>query len=318
MSRAHDLVIGYGRDGAKQQVPPDEHRYIDVAAKVLAEESSALGITYSGFCMTSLPHRKIPDTDKWVRRAPDGRFELVIEPGELRVKRQPVPYGVPYGSRARLIMLYLQTRAVQTNSREVELGATMGQWLSRMGISIGGRTYEQVYEQTNRIKACRLAFYWDNATHEGFDKDHIVKGGVHLKSPGSGDPAQGVLWEEKVTLGETFFAALRAHPVPIWAPAIREIANQSLTIDVYVWLAYRLRSLKAATPITWAALHGQFGSGYQHSWQFRPRFIDAVKMALAVYPEARVDIEDKKGLILHPSRPPVGEAKVVQVLSLPR
>jgi hypothetical protein len=43
--------------------------------------------------------------------------------------------GVPHGARARLILIYLQTQAVLTNSREVSLGARCasgwGGWASQ-------------------------------------------------------------------------------------------------------------------------------------------------------------------------------------------
>jgi len=39
------------------------------------------------------------------------------------------------------------------------------------------------------------------------------------------------------------------------------------------------------------------------------RFIDSLKVALAVYPDADVEL-DEKGLILNPSRPPVAHRLV--------
>ncbi len=54
------------------------------------------------------------------------RVTLLVEPG-----RRPVPgedtewVGVPFGSRARLIMLYLQSEALRTKSREIELGRSL-------------------------------------------------------------------------------------------------------------------------------------------------------------------------------------------------
>jgi hypothetical protein len=44
------------------------------------------------------------------------------------------------GSPARLILLYLQTEALRTGSREVELGNSMRSWLFRVGIPAGGTT----------------------------------------------------------------------------------------------------------------------------------------------------------------------------------
>jgi hypothetical protein len=42
--------------------------------------------------------------------------------------------------------------------------------------------------------------------------------------------------------------------------------------------------------------------------QIKPTFLDALSIALAVYPEASVDVE-KEGLILHPSAPAVPRAE---------
>ena len=73
---------------------------------------------------------------------------------------------------------------------------------------------------------------------------------------------------------------------------------------MYIWLAYRLHALTRSTPVTWTPLHGQFGAGFKAVRQLKPTFREALGLALAVYPEARVDA-DKDGLVLHPSLPAV-------------
>lgn len=309
MAKIHDLVIQHGRLEARKYVVEEEWHLVDAAARVLEDESQALGITYSGFCMTSLPHKRLADDAIWERKA--SKFSLLIEPGHLRINKQLRQIGIPYGSRARLILLYLQTRAIQTNSREVELGRSLGNWMERMGIPIGGKNYELVREQANRISACKLTFFWENEAVEGFEKDSIVKGGMRLKKPAEARDArvQGSFWEDRVQLGETFFKAIKSHPVPIWEPALRIIANQSMAIDIYVWLAYRLRSLRSPAEITWSALFIQFGAGFAAIRHFKPKFVAALKMALAVYPDARVQVYERPGggLTLYPSAPPVSE-----------
>ena len=90
--------------------------------------------------------------------------------------------------------------------------------------------------------------------------------------------------------------------------AIRAIGTRSLAIDVYVWLAYRLHSLPKITPVSWPAVHAQFGAGFRFIRHMKPVFADALQMALAVYPEARVDME-KDGVVLHPSAPAVPRAE---------
>jgi len=307
MSRIHQLVTQVGRDHAKLlQSDPNQQLLIDIAAAVLEEERQNLGITYSGFALTALPHRRLPDDEPWERRG--HRVRLLIEPGRLPLWGGGFKlYGVPYGSRARMILLYLQTRAIQTDSREVELGRNMHEWLDRMGLSVGGQTYRDIREQACRIAACNLTFAWDETRGVGFEKDTIVKGGIYLSA--SQDLAQGCLWEDKVLLSDAFFRELKAHPVPIWEPALRQIQNNSASIDIYIWLAYRLHSLSRPTTVTWPAIFEQFGSGYRRLRDFRKRFIEALQLALAVYPDAKVDV-DEQGVILYPSRPPIPERKM--------
>ncbi|MBP2315683.1 replication protein RepA [Azospirillum soli] len=308
MGTLHELIRTHGVNDARRLVPEQERPFVDLAAEALATESKALGITYAGFCLTSLPHKALPDEQHWERSG--HKVKLLIEPGRLPDGDGSTKlFGVPYGSRARLILLYLQTRAIQTGSPEVELGASMRDWMGRMNVSTGGKSYRDVKEQANRISACNLTFIWDRGNKKSeFAKDTIVKGGIQLYD--SDEDQQLRLWVDTVRLSDSFFKALREHPVPVWEPAIKLISNKSMAIDIYIWLAYRLHVLGAATPVTWTALHGQFGAGYKNVFQFKPRFQDALKAALAVYPDAKVSI-DEQGLVLHPSRPPVPERQFV-------
>jgi hypothetical protein len=80
-----------------------------------------------------------------------------------------------------------------------------------------------------------------------------------------------------------------------------------MAIDCYVWLAYRLHSLKRPTPLSWRALYAQFGHSYKELRHFREAFTDVLAAALAVYPEANVTSEGDAGIILYPSAPPIPE-----------
>jgi hypothetical protein len=312
MGKLHDLVRVHGSDKALEIAgTPKLRRLTQIAADILSDEGQALGITYSGFCLTALPHKRLPDDQIWQRATRN--ISLLIEPVRVHGFGTPRYVGVPYGSRARLILLYLQTEAVRNNSREVELGRSMREWLRRMDIGIGGKSYKDVREQAARISACRLTFTWqaeDGRSH-AWDHDHIIKSGFAFQEVG-GDERQGALWRETVRLGETFFEELRRHPVPISEPAIRRIANQSLTIDVYIWLAYRLHSLAKPTRISWLSLKEQFGPNYSSVKPFRQRFIQALEMALAVYPQGRVDLEPR-GLMLYPSPSPVERRRLMVI-----
>jgi hypothetical protein len=303
MGDVHQLLLLHGLENARAFASSKlERNTIDAAAAVLADEEGRLGITHAGFAMTSLPHKRIEEA-LWKREG--HRTTLLVESGRSRAGDL---IGVPYGSIARLILLYLQTEAVRTSSPEVELGRSMKSWMSRMNLTSGGKTYQLVTEQARRISACRLTFFTERGggaemRHNGaFVQDAITFASV------IDDSDQPSLWQDRVRLDPSFWQSLRDHPVPVREEAIQAIGTRSLAIDVYIWLAYRLHSLTKSTPISWPAVHAQFGAGFRLVRQIKPTFTEALNLALAVYPEACVDIE-KKGLVLHPSPPAVPKAE---------
>ena len=302
MGEVHQLIIRHGVETARAMADSkSERQAIDAAALILAEEESRLGITHAGFAMTSLPHKRIEDP-LWRREG--HKTTLLIESGRDRLGGLT---GVPYGSIARLILLYLQTEATRTNNPEVELGRSMKSWMGRMSLTSGGKTYQLVTEQARRISACRLTFFTERQSgaetrHNGaFVQDAITFTNVVE------DDQQQSLWQDKVRLDPGFWRSLREHPVPVREEAIRAIGTRSLAIDVYIWLAYRLHSLNKPTPVSWAAIHSQFGAGFRLVRQIKPTFTEALNLALAVYPEAHVATQPT-GIILYPSPPAVAKA----------
>ena len=85
-----------------------------------------------------------------------------------------------------------------------------------------------------------------------------------------------------------------------------------MAIDIYIWLAYRLHVLTKPTSISWISVHTQFGAGFKHIRQMKPSFIEALGMALAVYPEASVRLE-QEGLILYPSAPAIPKVEARKI-----
>jgi hypothetical protein len=293
------LVLVHGRDAARTMVDPLHKGLVDIAAEVMSDEDGRIGISYSGFCLTGLPHRRLADNQVWIKRG--HHVTLQVEPG----RKGDTFIGVPFGARARMILLYLQTQAIRTGSREVELGRSMRDWLGRMGLSWGGETGKALREQAGRIAACHLRFDWDGEKSSGFDKGGFVRSGLRFTNRAE-DDRQGSLWDDWVVLDEVFYDQLRKHPVPLREAALRELADRSLGLDIYIWLAYRLHNLEQPTPVRWAALREQFGNGsaYNELRVFRREFRKALAPAVSAYPEARVEVEDE-GLVLYPSLPPV-------------
>ena len=217
--------------------------------------------------------------------------------------RDEKPVGLPYGAYARFILLFLQSEAVRSGSREIELGRNMHIWLGKMNLPVGGETYRLANDQARRISHCTLSFHASRGDREMMRRCGFVTGAIYLRDTLDDQPS---LWQERALLDETFFRVLREHPVPVSEAALRGIGSRSLVLDIYIWLAYRLHALKKDTPVSWLSLHTQFGFGFDRLRAFRNHFIEVLEMALAAYPEARVSIgDDGSSIVLHPSKPPI-------------
>jgi hypothetical protein len=307
------LVLVHGREAARQMVESTDKTLVKIASEVLGDESGRKGYSYSGLCLTSLPHRKLADDQAWERTV--GPLTLIIEPGRIKLGDGPSKMmGVPHGARARLILIYLQTQAVLTSNREVSLGRSMREWMGRMGLSVGGETAMALREQARRIATCTMRFSWQTEKKAGTRDSHstmvsnerIIKSGLFFHDSTKSDTRQENLFEDKVLLDADFFEQLRRHPVPLRDAAIQELKDSSTALDIYIWLAFRLHHLDRRTPIGWKDLYQQFGAGYRHMWAWKPKFVQALAEAVSAYPEARVDVEDTH-IVLHPSPPPVAK-----------
>src|SRR4051794_2109087 len=175
MGEVHQLIIQYGVEEARRQaMTKHERMVVEAAYTVLSDDAERMGFTYSGFALTSLPH-KPQESATWRREGHN--LTLVLQAG---VDRNEKSLGLPYGSYARFILLFLQSEAIRTRSREVELGRSMKVWLgSKMGLSIGGMTYKKVSEQARRISGCTLIFFADRSgaqikSRGGFVKTEIT------------------------------------------------------------------------------------------------------------------------------------------------
>lgn len=300
MGTVHNLIDVHGAKLARESADADRAA-VEAAIRFMGDEDSDAAFIYSGWAQSALPHKRLADDTDWVLKT--DYVTLLVEPGKrIGADGNPVPIGVPFGSRARLILIYLQSEALRTGRREIELGGSLREWLGRMGISSGGKSIREVREQAERIARCRMSFHISRGGRVGLVNQSIVDSTMFVEDEEPG--GQGSLFAEVAKLSEGFYEQLRKHSVPVQEAAIRAISNNSAALDVYVWLAYRLHSLAAPKPITWRALHAQLGTGFARLDNFRKKFRESLALATAVYPEARVD-EDGHGLVLHPSRPPV-------------
>ncbi|HET6522351.1 MAG TPA: replication protein RepA [Geminicoccaceae bacterium] len=298
MAAEHELIMREGLETALSTATGSRERAnLRLAAEILAQEIERPGATthlHSILCTTYLPHRRTAPDEIWQRSNGEGAT-LMIQPTRDEQGRS---YGVPYGATGRLMMIYLQNEAYRNRSREVELGRSMHAWLCAMGVDSGGKGYKAAREQALRIERSLITVLYLSARGRERWQDTIIRGSFHLD-----EGQQPDLFPQAIQLSETFYAALLRHPAVLFEPAIRHLSGKSLALDVYLWLAYRLHALEREVAVGWAALHDAFGPNYGRERDFRAKFKDALTDALLVYPQARVEPEER-GLRLLPSAPP--------------
>src|SRR3954465_8444732 len=189
MGEVHSLIIRHGVEVARSMAATKaERNAIEAAASIMGEEESRMGITHAGFPMTNLPHKRIEET-VWRRSGPN--TTLLVASGHTE---EGHPIGVPYGSIARLILLYLQTEAIRTGSAEVELGRSMNAWLTKMNLAIGGENHCFVGGKGNSDSHCRLTFFVDNPGVKISENGAFVAGRI---SVASSHHQQLALWQDK-------------------------------------------------------------------------------------------------------------------------
>ena len=92
-TNVHRLVLVHGRERARELVDVRARPLVDIAAEVLADDTQRIGISYTGFCLTALPHKKLANDEPWEKKG--HRVTLLVEPGRLKHAGKPSFSGFP-------------------------------------------------------------------------------------------------------------------------------------------------------------------------------------------------------------------------------
>lgn len=279
---------------------------VEMTHEMLSAMPSAedLAFLHSGLAQTCLPHSKLPD-DQEVWRRQSGRFSLVVEPGRIDDGKVSRHVGVPYGSRARLIMLHLQSEGLK--SRTVSLGPSLSAFLRSLGLPVSGGprgSIVAIREQSLRIARCTISMKWTfDRDAEGIERSKLIDtrivDGMELWRSASGDE-----WCGTVELSERFHEQLREHAFPLDRRGIAHLAGNSLGLDLYALLAYRLPKLSREQHLRWIALQAQIGSNEREAFNLAYRIRAIMPDVLTAYPHAKIELTPH-GLLLRPSPPAV-------------
>ena len=275
-------------------------RFDQVNQLVSASETTPdLGFMARTMALCSLPRTNPGDRLRYVRC--NGPYTLVMNAGGL--------HKLPFGNLPRLLMAWVSTEAVRTQSRELVLGDSLSEFMRTLGIySSSGGTQTRLRNQMKRLFGCSVSLIYQDEHGEARVSSLVADRAEFWWDERKPDDRS--LWDSKIRLGEDLFNEIIQHPVPLDMNTLAALKRSPLGLDFYLWLNYRNFALCAPLRLSWRALYRQFGADPAKANDklivnaFRTDSLRELKKIKIAWPE--LNYTTAKGvLILSPSKPAI-------------
>ena len=236
----------------------------------------------------------------------------------LQYKRVNGPYKLimiaggdnklPFGNVPRLLLAWLCTEAVRTQSRELVLGSSLSEFMGKVGMASVGGARTRLRNQMKRLFRCQIELI-----HEHEHGDRSIASRVADRTEfwwNERKPNERTLWDSKIRLGEDFFQEIVRHPVPLDLNILKALSRSPLGLDLYLWAVYRTFTLKRPIRLSWPRLYGQFGvdpakaDDNRTVQDFRKDCLRELKKIKTAWPD--LNYYTPKGVLqLYPSKPAI-------------
>ena len=267
-----------------------------------SEADSDLGFMARMMALCSLP-RTNPGNRLQYKRV-NGPFTLYMTAGGGN--------KLPYGNLPRLILAWVSTEAVRTQSRVLILGSSLSEFMRTLGMEDrsgsprGDRT--RLRNQMDRLFHSHVQLIYEDEQHKASVSSQVADRTDLWWNPKRPDELS--LWDSKILLSEAFFNEIISHPVPLDMNTLKALKRCALGLDLYLWLTYRIFTLKSLQRLTWQQLYRQFGTDPAKASDkfivrnFRQNVLRELKKIKLAWPE--LNYATARGvLILHPSTPAI-------------
>lgn len=275
--------------------------------------SPTVGYQHSVMMMCFLPQKRLPsDQREYVVR--HGKAALQVEAGSLANPNHVGEFrrcAVPFGSRARIILPYINAYAVQHGTREVDLGRSLREFLNRLGMSFDGRRGREVTEQVQAVAAAQIILgQWRDdgvVTRYGRVADAVS---FWIER----DEDQHTLWEPSMWLSQQYFDVLTERPVPVDMSHLMQLTRSPRRMDLYSWLTYRTTRIRAGKQvrIKLADLQPVFAPDMESPRLFKLRLREDLAAIAKIYRDFKVSLEGEV-LVLESSPPPISSREMAQL-----
>lgn len=280
---------------------PRDMRRRSIIREVIENEpviDDNLRYVHSVMAICPFPYRRMQDETAVFERK-QGRMSLVVEGGHIRAPdgervRQPVPWG----TKARLIMAYLTTQALQQRRAKIEIADSLRGFMLDVGFDPTGGPRGNIKpfkEQLLAVSAARVEISsWDGRHAETVEQNLFKSRQVWFDT---GNIDQRTLWPSYVEWNGDIFQLLEKHAMPLDVRALRAFRNSCRKLDLYAWLAYRLYDMHSDVTLSWEAVRKQFGEGFERPRAFRAQFADDLAAIREVFPKLPLVLSER-GLTL--------------------
>jgi hypothetical protein len=270
-----------------------QSKLLDASAHIFGEMATAKEAAYlpRELVQVTLPHKNPGNIPLWKRT--NGTLSVGIQAG-YDVKTGKC-YGYPYGIIPRLLLFWLTTEAIRTNSRRLELGASLSGFMAELGLvpssaGAGKRSdARRLRDQIDRLFNASISFVGEI---ERDGRQGVGRINMHVAPKSElwwsrNDPEQAALWGSWIELGEDFYKAITAYPVPADIRALKALKRSPLALDLYAWLTYEaFRAHKSGKSRyeNWEQIHAHIGGEYAEIRNFRTKAKAALRKIQVVYP----------------------------------
>lgn len=253
---------------------------------------------HSVLAICSLPYtRQDVGVREWQRT--QGQMKLLVQAGKLMDPNGNwVEQPLPFGSRARLLLLHTCSEAIRQESPVIKIEDSLTGFMKAMGLKVtGGKngSLNSFKQQINALAACSMSFgLFDGKKSSTVSSKPFSQIDVWFHK----DPTQPMLWPSTLTFSPEFFQTLTKHALPVNMHAVRAFSGSARKLDILFWLGFRIRG-SGTTHISWAALQEQFGDGYSRLDNFKRDFVREIAEIKEVFEKLPVKFSDNGIAISH-------------------
>ena len=281
---------------AAQPLTRARSKLLDAAVEIGLDRPTERDAAYMAreLVQCTLPHRNPGNVEAWTRR--NGNLSLTIRPAWNHKKGEVL--GYPFGSIPRLLLFWMTSEAVRTQSRRLELGHSLAMFMHELGLNPDNGTGKRsdarrLRDQMERLFRAQISF------ERHFERDGFSgKRWLDMQVAPEGElwwdertPDHPTLWGSWIELGDKFFQAITAAPVPVDVRALRALKSSPLALDLYAWLcheAYRAHQSKQGRFVAWTLLMQQLGAQYSDPKDFGKYAREALRKIRVVYPALKL------------------------------